>query len=96
MRLAAETLLEELREILRHKWMVAFFIFCLLCMIGGCSSCFLEHDNPIEEMAEQIIFDKYGIPLDLSPLTPEQTSTNIEPIWKEDKARLPVSMGLDF
>lgn len=45
----------------------------LLILLFSCDSWDENYpaDNPVEEIAEQIIFQKTGLDLDLSPNTPE-------------------------
>ena len=42
-------------------------VLVVSCVVGIASSLFLGHDNPIEEASEQVIFDKTGVDIDLSP-----------------------------
>lgn len=44
-----------------------------ICVVGGVSSAILwKNDNPIEEVAEEIIEDYTGLDVDLSPTSPEK------------------------
>ncbi len=46
----------------------------IICTIGGLVSiCFLGPNNPIEEIAEEVIKDETGIVVDLSPKSSETT-----------------------
>lgn len=44
-----------------------------ICLVGGLASTyFLGDDNPVEEVAEEVIKKETGMDVDLSPATPEK------------------------
>lgn len=51
------------------RYVVAGSLFFMVVILLGCYACMpnYPHDNPIEETIEDIIKQKYGLDLDLSP-----------------------------
>ena len=57
---------------LREASIIVILSIVLVCVAAGLiSTHFIGNDNPIEEVAEKIIEDQTGIPIDLSPQSPE-------------------------
>lgn len=53
--------------------LLVLIVIVSLCVVGGIASTFfLGHDNPVEETAEDIIKEKTGVDVDLTPSTPEK------------------------
>lgn len=50
-----------------------YFLILMVILLGVVSSYFLGHDNPIEEITEEIIKAKTEINIDLTPNSKENT-----------------------
>lgn len=58
---------------LREASLIIIFSIVAICVVGGITSrYFFGNDNAIEEEAEEIIKEKTGVDIDLSPSTPEE------------------------
>lgn len=71
-------MIEKLKEKLQEKLGEQLFLAILatVCFsVGFGAAHFMRPDNPIEQTAEAILREKYGIDIDLSP---EQTNQPIE------------------
>lgn len=51
-------------------------ILVCLVIIGSVSAVFLAHDNPIEEACEEIIKEKTGVDIDITPDSPEKKDSH--------------------
>lgn len=52
--------------------LIVLIVIVSICVVGGVASTFFwGNDNPIEETAEEIIKEKTGMDVDLTPSTPE-------------------------
>lgn len=57
---------------LRDAGTLVFIIFVSLCAIGGAvSKYWLDDENVIEELAEEILEQELGVSIDLSPSSKE-------------------------
>ena len=54
------------------KLMEAAIVLIFIVIVGAAAQIFLGADNVIEESAEQIIENRTGMDIDLSPSTPEK------------------------
>lgn len=55
--------------------LIILIVVISACAIGGAiSGYFWYQDNPVEEVAEEIIKNQTGIDVDLTPTTPENPS----------------------
>jgi hypothetical protein len=63
---------DKLKKLLINKYVIALYA----CILGYYSSIFFGDDNPVEEVAEEIIKVETGLDIDLSPNSPEVINEN--------------------
>ncbi|UXM65474.1 hypothetical protein [Megaira polyxenophila phage MAnkyphage_25.80] len=63
-----------MKELLKIIVFNKYFIVAAAILIGLLSAYFWYQDNPIEETSEDIIKEKTGVDVDLTPETPEEKS----------------------
>lgn len=63
-----------MKELLKTIILSRYFIIIAAIIIGLLSAYFWYHDNPVEEISEEIIKQQTGINIDLTPETPEEKS----------------------
>lgn len=50
----------------------SILFFCTVTLVGCCSSWAFKADEPVEEIAEELIELQTGLEVDLTPLSPEK------------------------
>jgi hypothetical protein len=63
---------DKIKKLLINKYVIALYA----CILGYYSSIFFGDDNPVEEVAEEIIKVETGLDIDLSSNSPEVINEN--------------------
>lgn len=62
-----------MKELIKTIIFSRYFIAATAIIIGLLSAYFWYHDNPIEEVSEEIIKTHTGVNIDLTPASPENS-----------------------